>query len=136
MVAEYDRRLLVMLLMLFLRCSINDLVVKASQVPAMFVFGDSIVDTGNNNFINSIAKANYYPHGCDSFSRFPTGRFCNGKTVVEKNVQIVVTSLVAGEMLGIPDPATTGDKLSGGVSYASAVSGILDETGRQIKLQI
>lgn len=49
----------------------------------MFVFGDSIVDTGNNNFINSIAKANYYPYGCDSISGLPTGRFCNGRTVVD-----------------------------------------------------
>lgn len=72
-----------MLLMLIFRCSISDLGAEASEVPAMFVFGDSIVDTGNNNFINSIAKANYYPYGCDSVSRFPTGRFCNGKTVVD-----------------------------------------------------
>lgn len=81
--ADCDSRVLAMLLMLILHCSVSDLGVEASQVPAMFVFGDSIVDTGNNNFINSIAKANYYPYGCDSFSRFPTGRFSNGKTVVD-----------------------------------------------------
>ncbi|KAL8110771.1 hypothetical protein AgCh_026495 [Apium graveolens] len=126
MVADCDRRVMVMLLMLILRCSTDDFVAEASQVPAMFVFGDSIVDTGNNNFINSIAKANYYPYGCDSFSGFPTGRFCNGKTVVD----------FMGEMLGITvpppfaDPATTGDRLSGGVSYASAASGILEDTGK------
>ena len=80
MVSNYE---LIMLLVLFLRCSIHDSFVEASEVPAMFVFGDSIVDTGNNNFINSIAKANYYPYGCDSISGLPTGRFCNGRTVVD-----------------------------------------------------
>lgn len=51
----------------------------AAAVPAIFVFGDSLVDDGNNNFINSIAKSNYYPYGCD-FNRGPSGRFSNGKT--------------------------------------------------------
>lgn len=84
MVAEFDRRVWVLVLMLYLQCSINiELVGASPQVSAMFVFGDSIVDTGNNNFLNSIAKANYWPYGCDSPSRFPSGRFSNGKTVVD-----------------------------------------------------
>lgn len=52
------------------------------RVPAMFVFGDSLVDVGNNNFLSSIAKANYYPYGCD-FKSGPTGRFTNGETFVD-----------------------------------------------------
>ncbi|KAL1824912.1 hypothetical protein ACET3Z_011690 [Daucus carota] len=127
MMADYDRVVGVAVLMLFLQLSISvDLVGASPQVSAMFVFGDSIVDTGNNNFLNSIAKANYWPYGCDSPSKFPTGRFCNGQTVVD----------FLGGMLGIPapppfaDPATTGARLSGGVSYASAAAGILDDTGR------
>lgn len=52
------------------------------QATAMFVFGDSLVDNGNNNFLNSIAKSNYYPYGIDS-NRGPTGKFSNGETFVD-----------------------------------------------------
>lgn len=52
------------------------------QVPAMFVFGDSLVDNGNNNYLSSLAKANYYPYGCD-FNGGPSGRFTNGRTFVD-----------------------------------------------------
>ncbi|KAB2040980.1 hypothetical protein ES319_D02G117900v1 [Gossypium barbadense] len=98
---------------------------NAERVPALFVFGDSLVDVGNNNFLNSIAKSNYFPYGID-FNMQPTGRFCNGKTFVD----------IIGEMLGVPypspfaDPYTAGVKLLGGVNYASAAAGILDESGQ------
>lgn len=49
--------------------------------PAMFIFGDSLIDDGNNNFLPSAARANYLPYGIDI--GFPTGRFCNGLTVVD-----------------------------------------------------
>lgn len=52
------------------------------QFSAMFVFGDSLVDSGNNNFLNSLAKANYIPYGIDYYMG-PTGRFCNGKTFID-----------------------------------------------------
>lgn len=56
--------------------------VGSPQVPAMFVFGDSLVDNGNNNNLRSLAKANYYPYGCD-FNGGSTGRFTNGRTIVD-----------------------------------------------------
>lgn len=56
--------------------------VGSPQVPAMFVFGDSLVDNGNNNYLSSLAKANYYPYGCD-FNGGPSGRFTNGRTIVD-----------------------------------------------------
>ncbi|KAL6997536.1 hypothetical protein U1Q18_007662, partial [Sarracenia purpurea var. burkii] len=95
-----------------------------SQFRAMYVFGDSLVDEGNNNFLNSIAKSNYYPYGIDVGG--PSGRFSNGKIFVD----------YLGDKLGLPspppfaDPATTGTRILGGVNYASAAAGILDETGR------
>lgn len=52
------------------------------QVPCYFIFGDSLVDDGNNNNLNSLAKANYLPYGID-FEGGPTGRFSNGKTTVD-----------------------------------------------------
>lgn len=51
-------------------------------VPALFVFGDSLIDNGNNNNIPSFAKANYFPYGID-FNGGPTGRFSNGLTMVD-----------------------------------------------------
>lgn len=72
---------LLMMLVVVLQCSTYCLVEGSPKVSAMYVFGDSVVDTGNNNFLNSIAKANYYPYGIDSPSRFPTGKFSNGMTV-------------------------------------------------------
>lgn len=54
----------------------------APQVPCYFIFGDSLVDNGNNNLLQSLARANYLPYGID-FSDGPTGRFCNGKTTVD-----------------------------------------------------
>lgn len=52
-----------------------------SLTPAMFIFGDSLIDSGNNNYIATIAKADYFPYGIDF--GFPTGRFCNGLTAVD-----------------------------------------------------
>lgn len=52
------------------------------QVPCYFIFGDSLVDNGNNNQIASLARANYLPYGID-FPDGPTGRFSNGKTTVD-----------------------------------------------------
>lgn len=54
----------------------------AKRVPAIFVFGDSLVEVGNNNYIASLSKCNYVPFGID-FGRRPTGRFTNGRTIVD-----------------------------------------------------
>ena len=51
----------------------------AAVSPAVFVFGDSTVDVGNNNFLPSDApKVNFPPWGIDYPGRTPTGRFTNG----------------------------------------------------------
>lgn len=48
-------------------------------VPALIVFGDSVVDTGNNNYINTNVKSNFLPYGKDfGAGNQPTGRFSNG----------------------------------------------------------
>ena len=53
----------------------------AQQVPCYFIFGDSLVDNGNNNQLQSLARADYLPYGIDFGG--PTGRFSNGKTTVD-----------------------------------------------------
>ncbi|KAF3788779.1 GDSL esterase/lipase [Nymphaea thermarum] len=99
---------------------------SAAKEPAlaMFVFGDSVFDDGNNIFLStSLSKADYLPYGVDMGG--PTGRFTNERNPAD----------VLGEFLGlrklIPaflDPAATGEEIVHGVNYASAGSGILDST--------
>ncbi|KAB1212930.1 GDSL esterase/lipase 5 [Morella rubra] len=49
---------------------------------ALFVFGDSLFDAGNNNYINSTsdALANFWPYG-ETFFKYPTGRFSDGRII-------------------------------------------------------
>jgi hypothetical protein len=68
-----------MVMLIFLQCS-DGVAVGSQRVPAMFVFGDSLVDVGNNNFLSSLAKSNYFPYGCDFKTGTPSGRFSNGET--------------------------------------------------------
>jgi hypothetical protein len=57
-----------------------------SKISAVFVFGDSIVDPGNNNNRITEARADFPPYGQDFPGGKATGRFSNGK--------------VPGDMLG------------------------------------
>jgi hypothetical protein len=55
-------------------------------VPAMFVFGDSTVDVGNNNFLQGCSddcRADYPHYGIDFPSHAPTGRFSNGYNLAD-----------------------------------------------------
>ncbi|KAK6928036.1 GDSL lipase/esterase [Dillenia turbinata] len=110
-------------------CIVLIVVVAGAQeseplTPAMFIFGDSLIDNGNNNFLATTARANYYPYGID-FGR-PTGRFCNGRTVVDFGAQYLGLPLIP-PYLG---PTSRGSNILRGLNYASAAAGILDETGR------
>lgn len=95
-------------------------VVNASSVPALFVFGDSTVDSGNNNYINTSFKSNFPPYGKDFPNRVATGRFTNGR---------LVTDFIFSYALGkdhIPaylDPSLSLDDMITGVCFASAGSG-------------
>lgn len=52
-------------------------------VPALCIFGDSVVDVGNNNRLLTLIKANFPPYGRDFVGHRPTGRFCNGKLATD-----------------------------------------------------
>ncbi|EPS68861.1 hypothetical protein M569_05905 [Genlisea aurea] len=103
---------------------------RQQQGPCLFVFGDSLVDNGNNNNIQSLARANYLPYGVD-YPDGPTGRFSNGKTSVD----------VIAELLGIDQPilpysSASGQDVLRGVNFASAAAGIRQETGMQLGARI
>ncbi|XP_050219796.1 GDSL esterase/lipase At4g26790 [Mercurialis annua] len=50
-----------------------------AKVPAIIVFGDSSVDSGNNDYISTVLKSNFAPYGRDFNGGKPTGRFSNGR---------------------------------------------------------
>ncbi|KAK1320089.1 GDSL esterase/lipase [Acorus calamus] len=88
--------------------------------PAVIVFGDSIVDPGNNNGLKTTIKCNFSPYGQNFPGRKPTGRFSNGKIPPD----------IIAERLGIKeyvpayfDPELSPEDLLTGVSFASGASG-------------
>ncbi|KAL6273814.1 hypothetical protein ACE6H2_024506 [Prunus campanulata] len=96
---------------------------------ASFIFGDSLVDSGNNNYLPTLSKANIVPNGMDfkASGGKPTGRYTNGRTIGD----------IVGEELGQPNyalpylsPNTTGKAILYGVNYASGGAGIMNSTGR------
>ncbi|KAI4325699.1 hypothetical protein MLD38_031075 [Melastoma candidum] len=48
----------------------------------LFIFGDSYLDVGNNNYLNTstLNQANFWPYG-ETFFGFPTGRFSDGRLI-------------------------------------------------------
>ncbi|KAK2657364.1 hypothetical protein Ddye_010416 [Dipteronia dyeriana] len=99
------------------------------NLGASFIFGDSLVDAGNNNYLQTLSKANIKPNGIDfkATGGNPTGRYTNGRTIGD----------IVGEELGAPGyavpflaPNATGKTILNGVNYASGGGGILNATGR------
>ncbi|CAN8233321.1 unnamed protein product [Cochlearia groenlandica] len=94
-----------------------------------FVFGDSLVDVGNNNYIFTLSKADTSPYGIDfrPSNGQPTGRFTNGRTISD----------IVGEELGAKEgairpylePNSEANTIYSGINYASGAAGILDDTG-------
>lgn len=56
-------------------------VVLETEARAFFVFGDSLVDNGNNNYLATSARADSPPYGIDYPTHRPTGRFSNGYNI-------------------------------------------------------
>ncbi|CAJ1931791.1 unnamed protein product [Sphenostylis stenocarpa] len=97
----------------------GDLKCHPYTIPAMYIFGDSLVDSGNNNRLGLKGAANFFPFGID-FGGKSTGRYTNGKTVVDH--------------LGLSNQQR--NKISTGVNYASGGSGILPDTSNTTALTL
>ena len=111
------------LLLLLLLCTTFTL--TSSKIPAVIVFGDSSVDSGNNNVIKTLLKSNFRPYGRDFLSGQPTGRFSNGKVPPD------FISEAFGLKPTIPaylDPAFTIADFATGVCFASAGTGFDNST--------
>ncbi|MED6181223.1 hypothetical protein PIB30_017419 [Stylosanthes scabra] len=94
---------------------------------AFFVFGDSLVDSGNNNYLATTARADAPPYGIDHPTHRPTGRFSNGLNIPD----LISQRLGAESVLPYLSPELRGDKLLIGANFASAGIGILNDTGIQ-----
>ena len=55
----------------------------ATGRSTMLVFGDSTVDPGNHNRLQTAAKANFLPYGVSFYGGMLTGRFSNGRLVTD-----------------------------------------------------
>ncbi|XP_048536081.1 GDSL esterase/lipase At2g42990-like isoform X2 [Triticum urartu] len=95
-------------------------------VPAVIVFGDSTVDTGNNNQIGTTLRSDFPPYGRDMpGGARATGRFGNGRLPPD----------FISEALGLPplvpaylDPAYGIGDFARGVCFASAGTGVDNAT--------
>ncbi|XP_062201031.1 GDSL esterase/lipase At5g33370-like [Phragmites australis] len=94
---------------------------------AFFVFGDSLVDSGNNNYLMTTARADSPPYGIDYPTHRATGRFSNGLNIPD----IISEHLGAEPTLPYLSPELRGNKLLVGANFASAGVGILNDTGIQ-----
>ncbi|KAF7843658.1 GDSL esterase/lipase 5 [Senna tora] len=96
---------------------------SSSSSATLFVFGSSVFDVGNNNYINTnpSSKANFWPYG-ETFFRYPTGRFSNGRVIPDficeySKLPLALPYLYPGNRSYIH-----------GTNFASAGAGALVET--------
>ncbi|KAL6847367.1 hypothetical protein ACP4OV_023220 [Aristida adscensionis] len=105
---------------------------QPAVVPAMYVFGDSLVDAGNNDFLPPPAPRAAPPNGVDlpRGVRRRTGRFTNGFNLADIIAQYLGFKKSPPAYLSLT-PLSNLDLLRGlvGANYASGGSGILDTTG-------
>ncbi|KAM0037729.1 putative triacylglycerol lipase [Helianthus debilis subsp. tardiflorus] len=98
-------------------------------VPAICIFGDSVMDTGNNNHLKTLFRANFLPYGRDFEAHKPTGRFCNGKLAAD-----YIAEYIGFETYPPPYLSTSNvSLLLGGANFASAGSGYAHQTARLYK---
>ncbi|KAJ0045660.1 hypothetical protein Pint_04056 [Pistacia integerrima] len=90
------------------------------QVPAIIVFGDSSVDSGNNNEISTVIKSNFEPYGRDFIGKQPTGRFSNGRIPTDFISEAFMIKPIIPAYL---DPTYNISEFATGVCFASAGTG-------------
>ncbi|PUZ48436.1 hypothetical protein GQ55_7G245100 [Panicum hallii var. hallii] len=104
-------------------------------VPAMFVFGDSLVDVGNNNHLarcNASCRADYPRYGVDHPCHSPTGRFSNGYNLADQLAQLLGFPESPPPLLSLLKARLVPQMSSGGINFASGGAGLLDRTGPRV----
>ncbi|XP_019458643.1 PREDICTED: GDSL esterase/lipase At2g42990-like [Lupinus angustifolius] len=98
---------------------------SSGKVTSIIVFGDSSVDTGNNNFIPTMARSNFKPYGRDFFDGNPTGRFSNGRIPPDFISEAFGLKQIVPAYL---DPTYNISDFASGVCFASAGTGFDNAT--------
>ncbi|XP_055808239.1 GDSL esterase/lipase At5g45960-like [Solanum dulcamara] len=93
---------------------------KNSLVSAIFIFGDSTADPGNNNYITTPFKSNFSPYGKDFLNNVPTGRFTNGMLANDFIARYVGVKEYVPPYL---NHSLSIEEIKTGVSFASAGTG-------------
>ncbi|KAH7519849.1 hypothetical protein FEM48_Zijuj08G0080900 [Ziziphus jujuba var. spinosa] len=110
-------------------------VVNANNLQAVpiFIFGDSTVDVGTNNFLlNTRARANVTPNGIDYPHSEPTGRFSNGLNTADEIAKKFGYNRSPKPFLSlVQDNSTFLRNVLNGANFASGGSGIRQSTGNQ-----
>ncbi|XP_015902178.3 GDSL esterase/lipase 1 isoform X1 [Ziziphus jujuba] len=89
---------------------------------ALFIFGDSQFDPGNNNYFNTTSKADFWPYG-ETFFHYPTGRFSDGLLVPDFIAEYAKLPLIPPYL----QPGDV-DQFIFGANFASGGAGALKET--------
>ncbi|XP_061359899.1 GDSL esterase/lipase At5g37690-like [Gastrolobium bilobum] len=103
-------------------------------VPAVYIFGDSTLDVGTNNFLpNSTSRADMKFYGIDFPFSKPTGRFSNGYNTADRIVNLLGYSESPPPFLYLVQNDTEhfNSEILKGVNFASGGSGLLHDTGKR-----
>ncbi|KAG8643179.1 hypothetical protein MANES_11G014887v8 [Manihot esculenta] len=101
--------------LLFQNTSTNHLPSPENHAP-LFIFGDSLFDTGNNN--NPTSSACYWPYG-ETFFKHPTGRASDGRLIPDFIAEY------AKLPFPLPYRQTRNRQLRYGVNFASGGAEVL-----------
>ncbi|KAL3566477.1 hypothetical protein D5086_031892 [Populus alba] len=98
---------------------------------ALFIFGDSTADPGNNNYINTTAgmRADWKPYGQNGFFEAPTGRFSDGRVFVDFIAEYAKLPI-------IPPFYQPSADLTNGVNFASGGAGVLPQTNQGLVIDL
>lgn len=110
---------LVQLFNIFLTCN------ALPKFSSILIFGDSLLDTGNNNFIPSLVRANHPPYGTSFPGGIATGRFSDGKLMSDFLADALGLKQTVPPFL---DPNLPQAELLTGVCFASAGAGYDERT--------
>ncbi|CAN7018559.1 unnamed protein product [Brassica rapa subsp. trilocularis] len=113
----------VVLSIVSINCKDNNNLV--TNQAALFVFGDSLFDAGNNNYIDTFSrfKSNIWPYGQTTF-KSPTGRISDGRLIPDFIAEYAWLPLIPPNL----QPSNGHNQFTFGVNFASGGAGALVET--------
>uniref|UniRef100_A0ACD6ALH2 Uncharacterized protein n=1 Tax=Avena sativa TaxID=4498 RepID=A0ACD6ALH2_AVESA len=105
----------------FMAASSPCLAVAASAVPAVYVFGDSLADVGNNDYLVTVLKADFSHNGMDYPGGKATGRFSNAEKLG-----------LATSPPYLALSSSSNANYANGVSFASGGAGVSNATNKDL----